>query len=111
MHDEDDSFPIDFHDALGDNAMNTCMKEAIVYATLVKFSKGTDLEFDPQVLESIKLIDFASKKLSKAVVFHGPFEEFEETIKDAVKRGGVVIAPKHLWTDEKQEIWIACISN
>ena len=105
--DKEDEFPLQFHETLGEHALSDSIRNAIMWAAIQKFLIGT---------ESFELVNqdaFSEqdRNLAKSIVFHGPFEVFEEAVTYAHGRQGVIIAPEALWTDTSQPVWIACLAN
>lgn len=111
MFDDDDEeeneFPLQFHETLGEHTLSDDIRNAIMWAAIQKFLVDSD---------NLDLIDqdaFSDKDrtLAKAVMFHGPFNDFEEAVKLAQHKQGVVVAPEATWTEDSQPVWIACLSN
>ena len=105
-NDESD-FPLQFHEALGDHTMSDDVRKAIVWAAIQKFLVGTD---KMDVIDEAAFTD-KNKALSKSVMFHGPLDDFEKAVAESQRRQGVVVAPQHIWTEESQPVWIACLAN
>ena len=107
MPEFDEDFPLQFHEALGEHAISDDVRKAIVLAAIQLFLVKTDY------MDAIDLDSFSEKHraLSRSVVFHGPLDDFADAVKQSQRRQGVVVAPSHTWTEEKQPVWIACLSN
>jgi hypothetical protein len=105
--DENDDFPIQFHEALGEHTLTDDIRSAIIWAAISKFLVGTDYMSD---VDNAEFSD-KDKQLSKSVVFHGPFSNMEKAVESSQRRGGVVIAPTHQWDEEDQPVWVACLAN
>ena len=106
-YDDEDEFPLQFHEALGEHTISEDVRSAIVWASIQKFLLDTEMMEEVDVL---KITD-KQKQLSKSVVFHGPFDDFDIAVTLSQQRQGVVVAPTHLWTEEEQPVWLACLSN
>lgn len=104
---ENDDFPLQFHEALGEHTLTDGIRNAIIWAAISKFLS------DHEVMNELDLEDFTDKdkELAKSVVFHGPFEDMQAAVIESQHRRGVVIAPRNLWTNENQPVWIACLAN
>lgn len=104
--DEDDEFQLQFHEALGENILSDDVRKALVWASIVRF-------LDEEAREAIDESQFSDKHkaLSKSVMFHGPFEDFEKAEEESQKKQAVIVAPTNLWTDDSQPVWLACLSN
>jgi len=101
--DEDDDLPLYLHEELGDHTLNDDIRKALVWASIHKFLTGTLVNEDE--------FEEKHKVLAKSVVFHGPFDDFDEAVKESQQRKGIVVAPKYQWTEEEQPVWLACLAN
>jgi hypothetical protein len=105
--DDDDNFPLQFHEALGEHTLSEDVRFAIVWAAIQKFL--VDSEFFGDI--NVSKITDKQKQLSKSVVFHGPINDFDAAVTVSQRRQGVLVAPRHLWTEEEQPVWLACLAN
>lgn len=105
-NDDEDEFPILFHEILGENILSDDVRNAIVWASVMKFLSKEDYDD----VESSEITE-KQKQLAKAIVFHGPLNDFEKALELSQSRQAVVVSPKNHWTNERQPIWIACLAN
>jgi len=106
MHEDEDEAtqPITFMEGLGDHGLPDNVRRAIVLAALRRFIPDDD------VIEEEDFSD-ADNKLAKSVMFHGPFTDLVETLKESVRLRAVVVSPTCTWTDDSQPHYIASLSN
>lgn len=108
----DDEFPILFHEALGENILSEDIRNAIVWASILKFLPKEEYEeIETGEISGDGEITDKQKKLAQSIVFHGPMNSFEKALELSQSRQAVVVSPKNQWTDERQPIWLACLSN
>ena len=105
--DDEENFPLQFHEALGEHTLPDDVRFAIVWAAIQMFL------LDSEYMDNINVakITDKQKQLSKSVVFHGPIQDFDSAVTMSQRRRGVLVAPRHLWTEEEQPVWLACLSN
>lgn len=105
--DDDDDFPLRFYEDLGEHTISDDIRKAFVWASITKFI------LDTQFIEDIDVEEYESRhrNLAKSVVFHGPFEDFDEAMEMSRQRRGVVVSPRHTWTEQSQPSWVACLAN
>lgn len=106
--DEEDDFPLLFHEALGDHTLSEDIRGAVVWAAIQRF-----LSEDEDLLDEVEeeAITDKQKLLAKAIVFRGPLMDFKRAVELAYRRQAVVVAPRHLWTDDSQPVWLAYLAN
>lgn len=105
--DEDEEDFLVFMEPDGDHVLTDELREAIYCASVVKFGAGVEVDIDEVFSEK-------AIRLSKSVVFHGPYteEELEAKAVEAKQRQAVIVLPTHLWGEDEEELaWLACVSN
>lgn len=107
FEDDDDTFPLSFVELNGEHSISESIRKALIWASIQTFLAND------KSLELVDTDDFsdAEKKLSQHVVFHGPFDDLEEAVKEVKARVGVLVAPRHEWTAEKQFVHVAVLAN
>lgn len=105
--DDEEDFPLAFMEVVGENVLPSTVKNAIIWASIQKFlvREGGDIA----LIDSTEF-SAADKKLSKHVVFHGPFMDVELAIESSKDRVGLVVAPRLQWKPE-QFVFVAVLAN
>jgi hypothetical protein len=105
--DDEEDFPLAFMEVVGENVLPSTVKNAIIWASIQKFiaQEGGDLD-----LIDVAEFSVTEKKLSKHVVFHGPFIDVELAIESSKDRIGLVVAPRLQWKPDKF-VFVAVLSN
>jgi len=102
--DDDEVVPLDFNEELGDYSLPDNVRRALVLACLRRFITDPDL-FDPDDFNE------ADNKLANAVMFHGPYDDFQIAMEKAVRMRAIVVTPHCVWTEESKPHYIVSLSN
>lgn len=105
--DDEENFPLQFHEELGEHALSDDVRKAIMWAAIEKFLVDTS---ENELIDHNAFTD-KDRALAKAVMFHGPFTNHAVAAEQAKRQKGVVVSPELLWTDTSQPVWIASLTN
>ena len=105
--DDEEDFPLAFMEVVGENVLPITVKNSIIWASIQRF-----IAQENEDLSLIDVAEFSSadKKLSKHVVFHGPFVNIEEAIEASKDRVGLVVAPRLQWK-QSEFVFVAVLAN
>lgn len=108
FEDDDQDFPLSFVEATGDHALTETIRKAVVWSSLRKFAQD-----DEDILSLIDSEDFTDdeKRLALFITFHGPYESLDKAMDESRTRTGIIVAPRHLWDDHSQFVFVAVLAN
>jgi hypothetical protein len=106
FEEDENSYPLSFVEVIGDHAITDSIRQAVIWASIDFFVRDSSREL-------IDEVDFSDniKKLSKSIIFHGPYTDIEIAMEDSKLRVGVIVAPKNLWTKEDKFVYVAVLAN
>lgn len=107
FEDDDERFPLSFMEVVGDHAITDSIRRAIIWASIKKFA------MDEESMSLIDTEDFTQdvQRLANSINFHGPFGDLELAVEESKERVGVLVAPKRLWSEDHQFVYIAVLAN
>lgn len=108
FEDDDQDFPLSFVESTGDHALTETIRKAVVWSSLRKFAADHE-----DVLALIDPQDFTDdeKRLALFITFHGPYDSLERAMDESRNRVGIIVAPRHLWDDKSQFVFVAVLAN
>lgn len=99
--------PLVFNEELGEHTLSMPIRKALVWASLQRFVAGLP------AYTNVDEEDFtqAERSLAKAVVFHGPFADYDKAMEQAKTLKAIVATPICVWTDEDKPHYVVSLSN